>query len=180
MAASTPPRWRWIETVSAIGSTNQYSATFVGRLHPKKGVDALIDAWRLVQDRFPEWRLVIAGDDVDHWGASGYMDALRRRVETTGAARVSFAGELRGPAKWDAYANAALCVLPSYSESFGMTVAEALAAGTPVVTTRATPGRRGRVWMAAAFSWLEVGRRMARTYGWLRAGGDPPPWVRAD
>lgn len=193
---------------------------FLGRLHPMKGVDVLIDAWRLVQDRFPAWRLVIAGDDMNPWtGSSGYGDALRRRVEASGAARVRFTGELRGPAKWHAYRTAALYVLPSHSENFGMTVAEALAAGVPVVTTRATPwreleargagwwidagpaslaaclrealaadpstlrrmGLRGRDWMAAEFSWADIGRRMARTYDWLRGGGAPQPeWVRTD
>ena len=192
---------------------------FLGRLHPMKGVDALIDAWRLVQDRFPGWRVVIAGHDVDLWGvSSGYADELRRRVAASGAARVTFAGELVGRAKLDAYESAALVVLPSRSESFGMTIAEALAAGVPVITTRETPwrtledrgagwcidtgatplaaclhealavgtvtlrrmGLRGRDWMAAAFSWPEIGRRMARTYDWLRGGGEPPPWVRVD
>ena len=192
---------------------------FLARLHPTKGVDVLIDAWRLVQDRFPDWRLVIAGHDVEDGGPSGYMDLMRRRVETSGAARVSFTGELRGRAKWDAYRSAAVYVLPSHSESFGMTIAEALAAGTPVITTRETPwrdletqgagwwidtgaaplaaclrealtagapalrrmGRRGRGWMAAEFSWVDVGRRMARTYDWLREeGAARPPWVRTD
>ena len=193
---------------------------FLGRLHPIKGVDVLIDAWRLVQDRFPDWRLVIAGDDMDPWtGSSGYGEALRRRVEESGAARVRFTGELRGPAKWDAYRTAALYVLPSHSESFGITVAEALAAGVPVVTTRGTPwreieargagwwidagpaplaaslrealaadpstlrrmGLHGRDWMAAEFSWAAIGRRMARTYDWLRGGGAAPPeWVRTN
>ena len=191
---------------------------FLGRLHPTKGADVLIDAWRLVQDRFPHWRLVIAGDDVDPWGkASGYMDRLRRRA-AAGAARVTFTGELLGRAKWDAYRNAALYVLPSHTESFGMTVAEALAAGVPVVTTRGTPwremesrgvgwwietgpaalaaclqealtldastlrrmGLRGRAWMAEAFSWADVGRRMARTHDWLLGGGAQPVWVHTD
>lgn len=112
---------------------------FLARLHPVKGADALIDAWRLVQDRFPAWRLVIVGDDVDGRGSSGYAARLRRRVAERGAERVRFTGELRGDAKWDAYREADLYVLPSRTESFGLTVAEALAAGTPVVTTSATP-----------------------------------------
>ena len=205
--------------LSETGRGDGRTVLFLGRLHPIKGVDTLIDAWRLVQDDFPDWRLVIVGDDVDPWrGSTGYMDVLRRRVETSGAARVRFTGELRGPAKWAAYGAAALYVLPSRSESFGVTVAEALAAGVPAITTRRTPwreveprgagwcvdtepaplaaclrralaagtpalrrmGLRGRDWMAATFSWAEVGRRMAGTYDWLRGGCEVPEWVRRD
>ena len=122
--------------------TGARTLLFLGRLHPVKGIDMLIDAWRSVQRRFPAWRLLIVGDDRDAVGnSSGYGGALRRRVDAQGAARVSFAGELRGRAKWEAYENADLYVLPSRSENFGLTVAEALAAGTPAVTTRATPWR---------------------------------------
>ncbi len=192
---------------------------FLGRLHPVKGVDALIDAWRLVQDRFPVWRLLIAGNDIDGRGRSGYADTLRRRVAERGAERVRFAGELRGEAKWEAYSRAELYVLPSHSENFGVTVAEALASATPVVTTRATPwraleargagwcietgaaplaetlrdalardpvdlaamGRRGRRWMAADYSWPDIGRRMVATCDWLRgARAEKPEWVRTD
>ena len=192
---------------------------YLGRLHPVKGLDALIDAWRIVQKAFPRWRLVIAGDDADYQGTSGYMAELRRRAAACGAARLSFAGELTGPAKWDAYRDAAVYVLPSLSENFGVTVAEALAAGTPVIASDRTPwrdlpargagwcvevgaaplaaclrealaaddaalqrmGMRGRRWMEAEFSWIDVGRRMAATYRWLR-GERPerPAWVRTD
>ena len=123
---------------------------FLGRLHPVKGLDALIDAWCMVQDEFPHWRLVIAGDDTDYQGTSGYMAELRRRAAARGAARLSFAGEITGAAKWDAYRDAGIYVLPSRSENFGVTVAEALAAGTPVVATDQTPWRglpaRGAGW----------------------------------
>ena len=115
---------------------------FLGRLHPVKGVDMLIDAWRTVQDAFPDWKLVIVGDDTDYQGTSGYMAELRRRAAGQDAARVSFAGELTGTAKWDAYRDAAVYVLPSRSENFGVTVAEALAAGTPVIASDRTPWRR--------------------------------------
>ena len=123
---------------------------FLARLHPVKGADALIDAWRMVQDRFPAWRLVIAGNDIDGRGSSGYADVLHSRAAERGAERVRFAGELRGDAKWEAYRDADLYVLPSHSESFGVTVAEAMAACTPVIATRATPWRtlpaRGAGW----------------------------------
>ena len=192
---------------------------FLGRLHPVKGVDSLIDAWRMVQDEFPRWQLVIAGDDTDYLGASGYMGELRRRAAAVGAARLSFPGELTGAAKWDAFRGAALYVLPSRSENFGMTIAEALAAGTPVIASDRTPwhrlpdrgagwcvetgavplaaclrealaaddeelrqmGMRGRRWMEAEFSWVDIGRRMAATYRWLRGERRTrPDWVRAD
>lgn len=114
---------------------------FLARLDPVKGVDALIDAWRLVQDRFPAWRLIVAGDDIDDRGSSGYAEVVRRRAADRGLERVRFTGELRSDAKWEAYRDADLYVLPSHSESFGVTVAEALAARTPVIATRATPWR---------------------------------------
>ena len=168
---------------------------FLGRLHPVKGVDTLIDAWCLVQDRFPAWRLVIAGGDAGAAGNGGYGETLRRAAAARGADRVRFTGELRGDAKWNAYRAAELYVLPSRSESFGMTVAEALAAGTPVVTTRATPWRAlvdqragwcidaGAEALAAALAdalardpaaLREMGRRgrcwMAAEYAWLAIG----------
>ena len=120
-------------------STTDRTLLFLGRLHPVKGVDTLIDAWRIVQDDFPGWRLAVVGDDTDYLGTSGYMTELRRLASRLGAARVTFAGELTGPAKWEAYREASVYVLPSRSENFGVTVAEALAAGTPVIASDRTP-----------------------------------------
>ena len=120
---------------------------FLGRIHPKKGVATLIDAWRRVQDRFPRWRIAIAGSDAD---SRGHLDAMRQRAAACGAARVAFVGELTGRARDDAYAAAELYVLPTHSENFGFSVVEALAAGTPVITTNAAPWRelaaRGAGW----------------------------------
>lgn len=136
----------------------QRTLLFLGRLHPIKGVDLLIDAWTRVQGQFPGWRLVIAGAEDRSETSRGHSDALRRQAAGRGAERVSFAGELLGQAKWDAYAEAEAYVLPSRSEGFGLTVAEALAAGTPAITTRATP-------------WGEL---EARGAGWCVAPGIAP------
>lgn len=107
---------------------------FLGRLHPSKGLDLLLPAWRAVQDRFPEWRLVIAGPDHD-----GYLMKMQKLADELGLQRIEFVGALRGHDKWAAYQAADLFVLPSYSENFGMTVAEALAAGLPAIVSKGAP-----------------------------------------
>ena len=125
---------------------------FLARIHPKKGVDTLIEAWRLVQNRFPRWRVLVAGTDAD---PRGHLEAMRCHATARGVERLTFAGELTGPARDDAYRGAELYVLPTRSENFGFTVAEALAAGTPVITTTASPWReleaRGAGW------WIRPG-----------------------
>ena len=63
-------------------------------------------------------------------------------ARTLGLGRVSFGEPVHGAAKWDAYRAADLFVLPSLNENFGLTVAEALAAGTPVIATTGTPWSR--------------------------------------
>ena len=63
-------------------------------------------------------------------------------LRNLGLTRVSFGGPIYDAAKWDAYRMADLFVLPSLNENFGLTVAEALAAGTPVMATTGTPWRR--------------------------------------
>jgi glycosyltransferase involved in cell wall biosynthesis len=109
------------------------TALFLSRLHRKKGLLDLVEAWRVV--RPSGWRLVIAGED-----EGGY----RRTIETAAAMAglgqtVDFSGPVDDDKKWELYASADLFVLPSYSENFGLVVAEALASGVPVVTTKATP-----------------------------------------
>jgi glycosyltransferase involved in cell wall biosynthesis len=123
---------------------------FLGRIHPNKGLDLLIPAWRAIQDRFPFWRLRIVGNDND-----GYQARMEQLVREIGAERVTFDGPAYGAAKTAAYQNADLFVLPTYSENFGMSVAEALAAGTPVVVTKGAPWQElaevGAGW------WIDIG-----------------------
>lgn len=107
---------------------------FLGRIHPKKGLDLLLPAWRAVQDRFPEWRLRIIGPD-----NGGYLSEMRRLAAKLSLARVEFCGELVGVQKWHEYQQADLFVLSTYSENFGMTVAEALASGTPAIVSKGAP-----------------------------------------
>ncbi|WP_305967645.1 MULTISPECIES: glycosyltransferase [unclassified Mameliella] len=106
----------------------------LGRLHPKKGIDQLVAAWARVAAEFPDWRLRIVGPS-----EIGCRESLEAQVAELGAPRVDFDGPLYGPEKWRAYREAGLFVLPTRHENFGMVVAEALAAGTPVISTKGAP-----------------------------------------
>jgi glycosyltransferase involved in cell wall biosynthesis len=100
---------------------------FLGRLHPKKGLELLIPAFDEAALR--DAVLVIVGPDSDGYRAKLEAQVAARRL--TG--RVVFTGMLHGPDRVAAFADANLFVLPSYQENFGISVVEALAAGTPVV-----------------------------------------------
>jgi glycosyltransferase involved in cell wall biosynthesis len=109
------------------------TALFVGRIHPIKGLLNLVNAWAQVQPR--GWRMVIAGT-----GAGGHMRELKAEIRKLKLdTSFEFVGSVEGQAKWDLYRRAELFVLPSHSENFGIVVAEALACGVPVITTRGTP-----------------------------------------
>ncbi len=100
---------------------------FLGRIHPKKGLDRLIAALALA----PEVTLVVAGND-----ESGYLEVVRTlAVEAGVSSRVCMVGPVWGGDKQALLEGAAAVVLTSYSENFGNVVLEAMAAGTPVVVT---------------------------------------------
>jgi len=104
-------------------------ALFMGRIHPKKGCDLLIEAFAKVLAEHSDWRLVIAGPD-----QVGWRKKLHNRAEQLGiAARITWTGMISGAMKWGALRAAEVFVLPSHQENFGIVVAEALAAGTPTL-----------------------------------------------
>ena len=107
---------------------------FLSRIHPKKGIDILLCAWRQVQSRHDNWQLVIAGPDEIGWRAQ-----LERMATELGLVRVIFRDGVWGEEKSALYGSADLFVLPTHSENFGLVVAEALAHGVPVITTRHAP-----------------------------------------
>jgi glycosyltransferase involved in cell wall biosynthesis len=114
-------------------TAKERTALFLSRIHPKKGLLDLVQAWAKAAPA--GWRLVIAGPD-----EGGHRAAVQAAVASAGLADVvHFPGPLAGPAKARAYQEADLFVLPSYSENFGLVIAEALAAGLPVITTHGTP-----------------------------------------
>ena len=112
----------WIPDHSA-----QSFILYLGRIHEKKGLDLLIDA-------YAQWAptvkpdLHIAGPDEGR-----FAKTLKKRSSQG----VQWVGPLSGDEKWEALANAEAFILPSHQENFGMVVAEALSVGTPVLTTYA-------------------------------------------
>jgi glycosyltransferase involved in cell wall biosynthesis len=110
---------------------------FLSRIHPKKGLERLLSAWKHLSGSFPDWHLLIAGPDSENYQLKLNSMATQMKIQE----HVSFTGMLSGIPKVCALANADLFILPSYSENFGMAVAEALSYAVPVITTRDTPWR---------------------------------------
>ena len=123
---------------------------FLGRIHPIKGVEVLLRAWQAVACRFPEWELRVVGPN-----EGGYLAQMQALAAQLRLERIEFPGPVYGEDKLRAYRHASLLVLPTYSENFGMTVAEALAAGTPAVVTQGAPWA-GLVEQGAGW-WIEIG-----------------------
>ena len=122
---------------------------FLSRIHPKKGLEALVEAWRAA--RPAGWELVIAGPD-----ERGHRAQIERQARGLGAdSAIRFRDAVSDDEKWGLYGTADVFVLPTSSENFGAVVAEALASSVPVITTRAAPWsslvEHGCGW------WTEVG-----------------------
>ena len=182
-------------------------ALFLSRVHPKKGLLNLVEAW--AQVRPMGWELVLAGPDEGGHRAEVEAHARIHNVD------VVWAGSVDDSAKWDLYRSADLFVLPTFSENFGIVVAEALAAGTPAITTTGAPwellnreqcgwwidigveplvaalrdaanlgdearhamGQRGRAYVREHLSWEHVAEGMLAAYRWLLGQGDRPEAV---
>jgi glycosyltransferase involved in cell wall biosynthesis len=107
---------------------------FLGRVHPVKGVPTLLEAWSRLHRKHPAWDLSLVGPS-----SPSYLERLRRLERKLSLQRVHFVGPLYGRDKERMYRRAELYVLPTHSENFGVTIAEALAAGTPAIVTKGAP-----------------------------------------
>jgi len=109
---------------------------YLGRLHPKKGIESLIAAFNLLPNEITDNnKLVIVGS-----GESHYVNSLKNSVKSLEkSSDIIFLGHLEALEKREIYERSRLLVLPSYSENFGNVVIEALSHSTPVVASRYTP-----------------------------------------
>lgn len=135
-------------------------ALFVGRIHPKKGLPMLLEAW--ARERPESWELLIAGPS-----ESGHDRELQRQIETLGLRDcISLRGPAYGEEKNHLYYSADLFILPTHSENFGISVAEALAHGIPAITTMGAPWsllheEECGWWVPASTSGLQRGLGLA-------------------
>ena len=136
-AASPPspepsaPRQRLIESLSSSfpALRNRGFILYLGRIHEKKGIDLLLRSFASIKDQNRGRALIVAGP-----GDSVYVSELKVLVYKLGLAdQVVWTGPLYGDVKWLAMKAADAFALPSHQENFGMSVAEALACGTPVL-----------------------------------------------
>lgn len=114
--------------------TNKRILLFLSRITPKKGLTMLINAISSIRADFEKWQLIIAGnDEFDH---KKEIEALIDQLNL--GDKIKIIGPLFDQLKLDAFAASELFILPSYSEGSPMVVLDSLAAGVPVITTKAS------------------------------------------
>ena len=121
-------------TATHAANGGQKTLLFLSRIHPKKNLPDLIDAWALVSAQRPDWRLVVAGPD-----EAGHRTQLEILARSRGAESIVFTGAVYGKEKDALLESADLFVLTTRNENFGLAIAEALAAGVPAIVTRGAP-----------------------------------------
>lgn len=105
---------------------------FLSRVHEKKGLDILLQAWNEIRPL--QWRLLIVGS-----GDPNYVGRLKSYCSSNNVPDVEFVPHVDGEVRETIFRRASAFVLPTYSENFGNAIAEALIRGLPVITTTGTP-----------------------------------------
>jgi len=192
-ATETQDRFRGVRTViirngvelpmepRRTDSKGQLRMGYLGRLHPIKGIENLLEACVLMNEKSGGWHLNIAGS-----GESGFTYSLKEKVAKLGLnARVDFLGEVSGEGKEDFFANSDVVIAPSYVENFGMVIAEALAHEVPVIAGRGTPWEGLQIngcglWVHNDPQTLAEAIRQARTMPLTEMGRRGRCWMERD
>jgi glycosyltransferase involved in cell wall biosynthesis len=154
---------------------------YLGRLHPIKGIELLLEACSLLGKQSEPWHLDIAGA-----GTLAYVDSLKSKVvELRLQAHVDFLGEVFGEAKADLFASSDVVLAPSHVENFGMSIAEALAHEVPVIASKGTPWEdleknRCGLWVDNDPKSLAVAIREIRTMPLREMGQNGRRWMEKE
>ena len=126
------------EKIERRDEPGEMSLLYLGRLHPIKGIENLLEACHLVDAGSFNFRLIIAGQ-----GDEEYVEELRKEITKLELKeKVEMVGYINESEKQDIFQQADVLILPSHSENFGNVVAEALSYGIPVIASRGTPWSR--------------------------------------
>lgn len=110
---------------------------FLSRLHHKKGLVELLYSWKVIQNKFYDWELVICGYDENN-----YKNKIIEKIKELNLKRVILNDFVTGKKKEEIYYSSDLFILLSHSENFGLSIAEALSYKIPVITTTNTPWKK--------------------------------------
>lgn len=126
----------FVEIPDLVERTERKYLLYIGRLHPKKGIENLITALSRNESFLDSaYVLKIAGK-----GRPAYESELRRMVDDIGLSeKIEFVGQVEGRDKEHLLADAFWTIMPSYSENFGLVVLESLAQNTPVIASKGSP-----------------------------------------
>ena len=113
---------------------NFFKLIFLGRIHPKKGLENTIKAWFSIASKFPNWSFEIAGE-----GKKNYVNKIKNIISKNRSNSIKYVGPLYGNEKLKFIQTADILIMPSYNENFGMVAAEALSNNTPVICGINTP-----------------------------------------
>lgn len=104
---------------------------FLARIHPKKGLDILLEVWSQIHEKFSDWEIIVAGPD-----EGGHRTELKKLSSSLGLEEsVKFIGTVSGDSKLAWLKSSDLFILPSHSEGFSVAVLEAMTCSKPVLIT---------------------------------------------
>ena len=132
--------------------TRKKKILFLSRIHKKKGIENLIFAWSdIIKQLKSNWVIEIIGN-----GEEEYINKLNILIQSKNLdSEITIKKPIFGKEKILKFREASLFVLPTYSENFGIVIAEALASYTPVITTEGAPWEELEVNNCG--KWIKIG-----------------------
>ena len=120
---------KYLENVPAERVEKKYDAAFLARLNPSKGINDLIDIWRLVVSKRENAKLAIIG-----WGSEETNNRINQNITKAKLAdNIELTGFLENDAAFSLIKGSKIFIFPSHEEGFGIAIAEAMACSVPVI-----------------------------------------------